>query len=220
MSDTAVQPAQAPRSFDLEELEPSPPPPADAAEQLLAAATAEAGRIREQASAEGYAEGRAAGHQAGAAEVLDAMRALQQALAEVRALGADVADSIERDAIELALELAQKILAGALQASPELVVEVVQGAMRRVADRRRITVLVNPGDLEAVTAALGDSAFDGAQRARSDGLERDLQPDPSVPRGGAVVRTAEGELDATVEVQLERAREVIEAELAGEERAP
>ena len=37
-----------------------------------------------------------------------------------------------------------------------------------------------------------------------------------MPRGGAIVRTAEGEVDATVQGKLERAREVLEDELAGE----
>jgi flagellar biosynthesis/type III secretory pathway protein FliH len=37
-----------------------------------------------------------------------------------------------------------------------------------------------------------------------------------VGRGGAIVRTAEGEVDASVAVQLERAREVVAAELCEE----
>ena len=44
----------------------------------------------------------------------------------------EIAEAIEADAIEFALALAGKILAGAFHARPELVVEVVQGALRRI----------------------------------------------------------------------------------------
>ncbi len=122
---------------------------------------------------------------------------------------------MERDAIELALSLAEKVLAASLQARPELVVEVVQGALRRASDRRRITVLVNPRDLQTVKEAIGDL------QTQANGIElADLQGDQRVGVGGAIVRTVEGEVDASVETQLERAREVVIAELASGERSP
>ena len=208
MSEAAV-------SYDLEQLERSEPPPRDAPARLLAQATAEAGQIREQARAEGYAEGRAAGLADGREQVTACATALREALAAVEALRDEVADTVERDAIELALALAGKILAGSLQARPELVVEVVQGALRRVAGQRTITVLLNPADIDCVSSALGELR---AQTGSGDVC--DLQPDQRVDAGGAVVRTAEGEVDVRVEVQLERAREVAFAELEGGGREP
>jgi flagellar assembly protein FliH len=199
-------------SYDFEQLEPSAPPPRDMPARMLAQATAEADQIRELARAEGHAEGLAAGREDSLAEVSTALAALGGALGAVNELRLEVASSVEHDAIELALALAAKILAGALQARPELVVEVVQGALRRLSDRRRITVVVNPGDLDTVTPALGDL------HGHASGIEHyDLQVDPRVTRGSAIVRTAEGEVDASVETQLERAREVVLAELAGSE---
>jgi len=195
-------------SYDLEQLEPSDPPPRDAAARLLAQAAGEADAIREQARAEGYAEGCAAGHEEGRAAVAACAEALQQALAGVAALREEVAEAVERDAIELAIALAGKILAGSLQARPELVVEIVQGALRRVAGQRTISVLLNPADIDRVSSALGELR---AQTGSGDVC--DLQPDQRVEVGGALVRTAEGEVDVRVATQLERAREVVLAEL-------
>jgi flagellar assembly protein FliH len=125
-----------------------------------------------------------------------------------------LAAAVEHDAVELALALAGKILAGSLQARPELVVEVVQGALRRVSGQRNITVLVNPTDLETVISAIG------ALESQSNGLELcDMLADQRVRAGSVIVRTLEGEVDASIETQLERAREVAFAELGGEERA-
>jgi flagellar assembly protein FliH len=207
-------------SYAFEQLEPSDPPPRDAPARMIAEATAEAARIREQARAEGHDDGRRAGHADGLAETAAAAAALGEALAGLQALRGEVAEAVERDAIDLALALAEKILVGAIQARPELVVEVVQGALRRVSDRRRITVLVNPGDLEMVRAAIGGRSSEIAQQTQANDIELcDLQGDQRVGRGGAIVRTAEGEVDAGVHTQLERAREVVMAELASGERA-
>jgi flagellar assembly protein FliH len=204
--------SDAARSYDFEQLEPSEPPPRDAPARMLAQATVEAERIRELARAEGFQDGRAAGHTQGAAEISSGACALDAALQGIEALRTEIVDAVEADAIELALGLAGKILAGAQQARPELVVEVVQGALRRISDRRKITVMVNPADLEVVRAALGELTAQGS------GVELcDLQADERVGLGSAIVRTSEGEVDASVHTQLERAREVVNISLQSSE---
>jgi flagellar assembly protein FliH len=208
LSDAAV-------NYAFEQLEPSDPPPRDAPARIIAQAAAEAERIREQARADGYAEGHIAGRDDGGGDVASAASALRAAVAGVESLRTEAVDAVEADAIELALSLAGKILAGALQVRPELVVEVVQGALRRISDRRRITVLVNSADLEVVRAAIGDIT------AKGSGVELcDVQSEERVEVGSAIVRTAEGEVDASVQTQLERAREVVNASLETGERAP
>jgi flagellar assembly protein FliH len=207
LSDAAV-------SYAFEPLEPSAAPPRDAAARVLAKAMADAERIRESARAEGLQEGRSAGHAQGAGEIAAGSAALVAAVAGIEALRAETVQAIESDAIDLALRLAGKILAGAQQAQPELVVDVVQGALRRIVDRRRITVMVNPADLEVVKAAIGELTAQGS------GVETcDLQADERVGLGSAVVRTSEGEVDASVHTQLERAREVVELSMQSVESA-
>jgi flagellar assembly protein FliH len=193
--------------FSLEQLEPSPPLSRDAPDRVLARARDEAERIREEARAEGHAEGRAQGHRDGLAETTAAAQAMGVALEDLRTLRHQAADAVERDAVELALALAAKILAGELEAHPERVVDAVRGALRRIANRRQIVVLVDPGDLDVVSAAVGEL------RAQVGGIETcDVQADRRVGRGGALVRTVEGEIDATVKTQLERARELMLAD--------
>jgi flagellar assembly protein FliH len=205
LSDAAV-------SYDFEQLEPSEPPPRDAPARMLAQATEEAERIRELARAEGFEAGRAAGQERGAAEIASGAAALGEAVNGIEALRAEIVEAIEADAIDLALALAGKILAGAQQARPELVVDVVQGALRRISDRRKITVMVNPADLDVVRAALGELTAQGS------GVELcDLQSDDRVALGSSIVRTSEGEVDASVHTQLERAREVVNVSLQSSE---
>ncbi len=196
-------------SYAFEPLEPSDPPARDAAARLLALATAEAVQIRERARAEGHEEGLRAGHAEGAAEIARSASALAEAASAVQSLRTETVQAIENDAIDLGLRLAEKILAGTLAANSDAVVEVVRGALRRTSERRNVTVLLNPADLPTVRDALEELT------ARGSGIEVcELQPDERVALGGAIARTEEGEVDASVYTQLERAREVVEHTLA------
>jgi flagellar assembly protein FliH len=207
LPDTAV-------SYAFEQLEPSQPQPRDAPARALAQAQLEADQIRELARSEGHAEGRSAGYEQGATEIALAARALGEAADGIESLRVELVQAIEHDAIQLGLQLAEKILGGARQLPNERITESVQGALRRVTDRRKITVLVNPTELEGVSSAVRELTGSGS------GVELcEIQADERVEPGGAIVRTAEGEVDASVETQLERAREVVEASLAAERAA-
>jgi flagellar biosynthesis/type III secretory pathway protein FliH len=173
--------------------------------EAMARAEAETAALREVAQAEGFA----AGHAEALAALEPALAALQEAAAGVQAEQVAAAERLERQAVELALMLAEKVLAGAIAAEPERVVESVRGALRGLVERERITVLVHPDDLELVREAM-----DGLKAALG-GIEHcEVQAERRVARGGCVVRTPDGDVDARVETKLQRAREVVEQALA------
>jgi flagellar assembly protein FliH len=161
--------------------------------------------IREQA----YEEGFAAGIAQAQSQLDGPAAALAGAAEQLQAMRADAAASVEADAVDLALRIAEQAIAAAIAADPELVVEAVRGALRRLVERDRVLILVNPDDLELVR--------DHVARLVGElgGIEHcEVQAERRVRPGGAIVRTAEGEVDATLETKLARAREVLEHELA------
>jgi flagellar biosynthesis/type III secretory pathway protein FliH len=196
--------------FDFETLEPpasvlAPADEAAAVMDVLAEARAEAEQIRQAALDQGYAAGRAE-----ALEALEpALATLAAAAEQLRADQAAAAEELERRAVELGLALAQKVLAGALSVEPERVLDSVQGALRGIVERERIIVMVNPDDLEIVRGAIGEL------RDQLGGIEHcEVQAERRVARGGCIVRTPVGDVDARVETKLERASEVVAAALA------
>jgi flagellar assembly protein FliH len=195
--------------FDFEQLEGVDAVRLRDLESPLETARAEAEQVRADARAAGHAEGYAAGLEAGRVELEAAAAALAAALEQTREARTAATEALERDAVALSLALAEKVVAGALAIEPESVVAVVRGALRRLSERERVVILVNPEDLDLVR-----SATDGL-RAELGGIEHaEVQADRRCERGGAMVRTAEGQIDARVETQLERAREVAETELS------
>jgi flagellar biosynthesis/type III secretory pathway protein FliH len=175
------------------------------ADDVLARAHAEAEQIRAAAHQAGLVAGRAEA----LAAAQPAAEAFAQAARELSATVEDLTTRTEIAAVDLALRIAEQALGAAVAVDAERVIDVVRGALRRLVERERVLLLVNPEDLDIV-------------RDRVDGLVGELggiehcevQAERRVQRGGAVVRTEEGEVDATLETKLARAREVLEAELA------
>jgi flagellar assembly protein FliH len=201
------------RAFVLDELEPTAAVPD--VEDLLAvveAARAEADQIREQARAEGMAlgraEGAAAAHEEARAQLAPAVQALHAAVAALEAERAGLADRVEEGAVELALELAGKVVSGAVEAQPERVLDVVRGALRCFMDRERVQILVHPDDLGLVRASMDELAGELGGIDHVEVLE-----ERRIGRGGAIVRTANAQVDASIQTKLDRAREVVVSEL-------
>jgi len=178
---------------------------ADAVMAALARAESDADGLRAAAREEGLREGR----EEALAALTPGLEALAQAAEAVQADQYARAERLEAHAVDLALFLAEKVIGGALAVKPDLVVEAVRGALRGIVERERVTVLVHPEDLELVRASMD------AVRASLGGIEHcEVQAERRVSRGGAVVRTPDGDVDARVETKLQRAREVVEAALS------
>jgi flagellar biosynthesis/type III secretory pathway protein FliH len=203
--------------FDFEQLTPpAPTEPAPSLEaaatqarSLVAAAEAEAGRIREQARVAGHEQGFAEGREEARAELEPAALALADALRALADLEGETAERVEHQAVELAVHLAEKVVAGALAVEPERLLDVVRGALRTIVERERVTVLVHPDDLDLMRDGLADVT------GSLGGIEHlEVQEERRVGRGGAILRTSFGEVDARLGTKLERARDVVEQELA------
>lgn len=197
-------------AFQFEHLEADPildaPPGVRAAQAagVINQARAEAAAIRESAQQEGFQAGFEAGLTQAQAQTTPVVAALAEAHAALGAERERAADAVEAHAIDLALRLAEKTLGAALQARPEHVVDVVRGSLRRLVERDRVIVLVNPADMELVREATAEL------KTTLGGIgELDVQAERRVSRGGAIVRTETAEVDGRLETQLERARAVL-----------
>ena len=181
---------------------------------VLSAVRAEAEQIRAQAWAAGEAEGRAAGLAAARTDAQPAVAALAASLEAIEQLKAQMIAELEQDAVEMALRLAEQIIAGVLSVEPERVLDVGRNALRHLSDRRRVTLVVNPEDLELVSECVDQL------QSELGGIEHlGVQSDRRIGRGGAIARTDSGEIDSGIDAQLGRAREIVAAALAREPSA-
>jgi flagellar assembly protein FliH len=180
----------------------------DGIADVLSAVRAEAEQIRAQAWAAGEAEGRAAGMAAARNDAAPAVAALSASVEAIASLRAQLVAELEADAVDLAIRLTEQILAGVLSVEPERVVDVARNALRHLTDRRRVTLVVNTDDLELVSDCVDQL------QSELGGIEHlGVQADRRVARGGAIARTDTGDIDAGIDTQLARAREIAIAAL-------
>jgi type III secretion system HrpE/YscL family protein len=153
------------------------------ATELVGAARDEAASIREDAARAGRDESRA---QAAAL------------LAEASAIRDRALRAAERETAEVAIAVARRILGEEIALAPERVTALVGEVLARARRANDVTVTLHPDDA-ATLRSVQDTLLERAGRpARFTIVE-----DPSLTRGGCIVRTELGQLDARIEVQLE-----------------
>ena len=164
----------------------------EAAERELQTARDDAERIARKAEAEGRERG---------------LAAVTELLAGARAAAARARAGAEAELRTLAVRIAEKILGRELALDGNAVVDIAREALRHAGEPRELVLRCAPEDLEAL------------ERGKPRLLERcraaqavTFRPDATVARGGCVVETELGLVDARLSTQLES----IERALRGE----
>ncbi len=149
-------------------------------------------KIHQQAQRDGYEAGLKEGRQRAA---LDAQRLL--AIATAYSAGIDELDQqIAQQVLDVALDLARQMLRGALEVKPQLILPVIQEAIRSLpvlGDQRRLNL--HPEDA-VLTRELAGASLSAAGWTIVD--------DTAVARGGCVAATSHGEVDATMNARWRR----------------
>lgn len=189
--------------------EPTPPEVLRAVQETRQAEQARARHLAEEAFEKGRALGRDEGLRIGREEGLNALEDYrQQHEAEV---GVPIAAALEQfqrqlDGLDqaiarrvagIALQVARQVLRTELQTPAAAVVRVTQEALGEVLlSARHIRVRLNPSDLVAVEQGCGD--LFSTRHAR-------LVADPNIERGGCLVESDLGTVDARVATRWARA---------------
>lgn len=152
---------------------------------------------REQVIAEGYAEGL----QAGRAEAAQQGARIKE-LADSYASALDNLDFRLADMVlDLALDVARQVIAGELAVHPERILAVVKLALNQMAETtREARLIVNPEDAALLRPHL-ESILD-KNRLR-------MVEDVRIVRGGCLIETNQGDLDATLQARWRQVVQVL-----------
>jgi flagellar assembly protein FliH len=163
-------------------------------------------RLAEQAAYErGRREGENALREQLVQQRIELLELHQGVIESLRAAAPQVTRETEKALIELALEAAQKIVAG-MPIQPKLVEAVVREAISQVEDSAEITVYLHADDL----ALLRKHQSPLLQGSPETGRLR-FANSSEVSRGGCLVHTRLGTLDARRESKIERLRQALPA---------
>ena len=172
----------------------------------IRAAEAERDRIRDDARREGLELARRDAIQAAAAESAPLADLLRKAAAAVEERRTEWIAEAEREALRLALAAAAKVVKAEIGAGRPVAEANLRRAIELTARRQELQVLVHPDDLARIETFLPD-----LRREFSEIQKIAIEAGPGVDRGGVIVQTREGSVDATIASQLDQ----IERGLAG-----
>ncbi|MFO0860186.1 MAG: FliH/SctL family protein [Phycisphaerales bacterium] len=189
-------------------------------ETMVAEARAERERLISGAREEGLALGREEGYKAGFAKGIEEGRAqsLAQFSEQLTSLLAGWTRSLENfekdrdsllleartEVLRLAVEIGRAVVKREIALHPGAVVDQADAALKMVVRPSRIRLAVHPDDRPIIEAALP-----GLLARCFNATHIECGDDSSLDRGSCIVRTAGGEIDAGVRVQLERIAEAI-----------
>ena len=178
--------------------------------------TQEAERIKATAAAEGSKQGHAAGLQQGLTEAKTQMAEQLRQTAElcnamIAAAEQDarrILSEAEPKIIEMVLAISRKIIYDELEERPAVVLELVRGALERVRDQNQLVIHVSPEDYEFILQSRHQlQAVVGAERTLT------LTADTVLGKGGCLIETSFGTVEAGIDTQLESIRRVLQGML-------
>ena len=174
------------------------------AEKMIKEAELKVSEIEHEAYKKGYEAGREEGYNEGQAEV---MRLIDR-LGTIVATAVDIRDEIIRSSeklmTEMILMIARKVIKDEIVERREVVINNIKESIMRIKDRDRIDIRVNFADLDMTTAHKDELI------KMMESLKKvNIYEDSRVDRGGCIIETDVGAIDARISTQLDAIEESI-----------
>jgi flagellar assembly protein FliH len=187
----------------------------DEAERIKAEAETEAELIRKAAADErdqvfaeartaGFTEGREAGWKEGLAEAERLIERLHKILDAAIEKRQEIIDEAETQLIDLVLLISRKVVKVISENQKNVVINNIVQALRKLKSRGDVAIRVNLADLDLTTEHVKDF-----MRMAENVKSITVLEDSSVDKGGAVIETDFGQIDARISSQLREIEEKI-----------
>ncbi|PLS01461.1 FliH/SctL family protein [Neobacillus cucumis] len=156
--------------------------------------------IRQQGWSEGYDQGRQTAETDYSSKVQLAKEILAKAYKEKE----EIIHEAEPFVIELSVQIASKIIQKELETKPEVLIEMIKQNLVYSNERSMISICVSPEDFSFVQAQRNQllEMLEGQ-------IEVKILPEHSIEKGGCVIRTSYGSIDARLDVQLKEIKQAL-----------
>ncbi|WP_373584799.1 flagellar assembly protein FliH [Borreliella afzelii] len=156
----------------------------------------------EIATAKGREEGYSKGYESGFEDFDKLMRKFHSIIASLIAERKGILESSSGQIVNLVMQIAIKVIKRITDSQKDIVLENVNDALKRVKDKTQITIRVNLDDLDIVRHKKSDFI------SRFDVIENlEIIEDPNIGKGGCIIETNFGEIDARISSQLDKIEE-------------
>lgn len=169
------------------------------AEDTLKASQDKASLIEQEAYEKGFAQGEIDGLEFGKKEAVKVIENIENLLKACQDIKKEIIRKYEKELLELVFVIAEKVINYKITSDEEIVKQTVLKALRLAPEKGDITIKVSSEDFDYMKSVKEDCAteFKGLKSIK-------LAPDLSVERGGCLLETPYGDIDARISTQLQK----------------
>ena len=164
-------------------------------------------RITEQEFYErGLSDGIRQGRKLEKNETLQTLQAMSVIVKEMSALKKSTIENMEGEIVQLSLAVAEKVIHLEAKTNREVIRSVLKEAIKNIGDRENMKIRVHPQDFHFMIEIKNDflQSFDGIRNMT-------FAEDESIQRGGAIIETVCGEVDARLDQQYNEVKAAMTA---------
>jgi len=170
-------------------------------EQILKEAKEKALAAEKEAYEKGFSQGEKDGLELGFKRLEAHLQSFQKVLAEIQRFQKDFFQIHEKEMVQFLITLVRKILRQDIPQAEEVVAATLREAFQYVEEHQKFQIRLHPKDYEFLKDHPERLPFP-LNEENPEGPK--LVADPALVRGGCLIETSFGNIDATVESQLDQ----------------
>ncbi len=164
--------------------------------------------LEEKARIEGFMNGEKAGIEAERKRLQTTFDTFDAAFTELGKLKEAIYADAEKGAVELALAIAEKVVSHEVSVNNNILLSVLKEALKKVIDPEKIKIRINKSDLQFIN----ESGF-RISELTDNVQEVILEGDDTISRGGCLIETGFGSIDARIDRQLQAVGDLLRSEI-------
>jgi flagellar assembly protein FliH len=163
-------------------------------------------RLEREAYEKGFAQGQNDGLDLEKSKLEEMGKQYEALLLELRDLKLQIFHESEGEMLRLIELMLRKIIGEEIKTNNAVIKHCITSAAKFLTDKRKVRIIINPDDMEEVKKMLPDLA----RLAKGGNFQ--LMEDPSIGKGGCILETGFGRVNATIEDQMDEVLKVIDKE--------
>jgi len=174
-------------------------------EDIRREAQENASALEREAYEKGFAQGEKDGLELGQRKALKLIENIENLLRSMDDLREEILALYEREIVELVFAVAQKVIHRSIRSDDTAIEGTVLSALKLAAEKSKATLRVNPEDFDYVEE-LRPEFFAAIKELKA----LTITSDPSITRGGCLLESPYGDVDARIETQSEKIHQCLE----------
>ena len=160
-----------------------------------------------KAYGKGYTEGKKVGIENERKKVESVLNALHKVVAELKEIRTALYCNAEKETINLALAIAEKIVRHEIAINKDVVLSIVKEALKKIVDYDKVIIRVSPSDYQFLKTQKHQFLH-----LVENNETMTFEEDETILSGGCLIETSLGDIDARIEKQLETVEEALKSQ--------